>query len=588
LKLKRIGVLAAVVAAGALALSGCSAGSGDTSEIVKGTSITVATNSGLSSYNDNSGTGNSVYNGNITYMTNQWFNYYDNTPKLVNNTKFGTETLVKKSPQTVKYTINSDVKWSDGTPVTAADLLLDWASSISKYNDPKGINFTSAAAGGGLDLASATPKISSDGQSLTLVYSKPFVDWVNALPSAPLAAHAVYEEAFPGTKAAAANKAVIKAIDTNDTATLKKLAKTWGTAFDFTSTPSDKKLYLSDGPYIISSVVKNASISLVPNKGYTWGPLPKISKFTFRVIQDPTAQVQALQNGEVSLIYGQGDADTASALKQLQGVTTTTTPSSTYEHVDLTFNNGGPFDPATYGGDASKALLVRQAFLKALPRQEIVDKLIHPIAPNEKLDNSLTLLPGAAGYDASVAANVSSDYATVDIAAAKADLAKAGVSTISVKFLYGKSNTRRAQEFALIQSSEAQAGITVVDDGDDNWPSLLGNKSYDAILFAWQFTSLAVTGGQSQFSTGGGNNFNGYSNKTVDADYKQLQSEYSQPAQLKLLADVDKQAWGDAYSATIFQFPDINAWSSDIQNVSDNPLSPAIFWNFWDWSIKKK
>jgi peptide/nickel transport system substrate-binding protein len=588
LKLKRIGVLAAVVAAGALALSGCSAGAGDTSEIVKGTAITVATNSGLSSYNSNSGTGDSVYNGNVTYMTNQWFNYYDNTPKLVNNTKFGTETLVKKSPLTVKYTINSGVKWSDGTPVTAADLLLDWAANISKYNDPKGVNFTSAAAGGGLDLASAVPKISSDGQTMTLVYSKPFVDWETALPSAPLAAHAVYEEAFPGTKPDAANKDVIKAIQDGNTATLKKLAKSWGTAFDFTATPSDKLLYLSDGPYIISSVVKNASISLIPNKGYNWGPQPKIAKFTFRVIQDPTAQVQALQNGEVSLIYGQGDADTAAALKQLQGVTTTTTPSSTYEHVDLTVNNGGPFDPATYGGDASKALLVREAFLKALPRQEIVDKLIKPIQPDAKLDQSQTLLPGAAGYDTSVAANGSSDYTTVDIAAAKADLAKAGVSTISVKFLYGKSNTRRAQEFALIQSSEAQAGITVVDDGNDDWPSLLGNKSYDAILFAWQFTSLAVTGNQATLQTGGGNNFNGYSNKTVDADYKQLQSEYSQPAQLKLLADVDKQVWSDAYGATLFQFPDINAWSSNIQNVSDNPLSPAIFWNFFDWSIKKK
>jgi peptide/nickel transport system substrate-binding protein len=153
LKLKRIGIAAAVVAAGALVLSGCSAGSGDTSEIVKGTSITVATNSGLTSYNSNSGTGDSTYNGNITYMTNSWFNYYNNVPKLVNNTKFGTETMVKKSPLTIKYTINSGVKWSDGVKVTAADLLLDWASSISKYNNAKGVNFTSAAAGGGLDLA---------------------------------------------------------------------------------------------------------------------------------------------------------------------------------------------------------------------------------------------------------------------------------------------------------------------------------------------------------------------------------------------------------------------------------------------------
>jgi peptide/nickel transport system substrate-binding protein len=586
LKLKRIGVVAAVVAAGALALSGCSAGSGDSSEIVKGTSITVATNSGLTSYNDNSGTGNSVYNGNVTYMTSAFFNYYDNTPKLVNNTKFGTETLVKKSPQTVKYTINSGVKWSDGTPVTATDLLLDWAANITKYNNPKGVNFTSAGAGSGLDLATKAT-VSSDGQSLTLVYSKPYVDWQVALPSAPLAAHAVYEVAYPGTKPAAADKAVLKAINSNDTSVLTKLAKAWGSAFDFTSTPSNKLLYLSDGPYIISSVVKNASISLVPNKTYAWGPEPKISKLTFRVIQDPTAQVQALQNGEVSLIYGQGDADTAASLKQLSGVTTTTTPSSTYEHVDLTENNGGPFDPATYGGDASKALDVREAFMKALPRQEIVDKLIKPIQPDAKLDDSLTILPGAAGYAASVADNGSSAYDTVDIAAAKADLAKAGVSTISVKFLYGKSNTRRAQEFALIQASEAQAGITVVDDGNDDWPDLLGNKSYDAILFAWQYTTLAVTSGQSQWSTGGGSNFNGFSNSTVDSDYKTLTSTYDQAAQLKLLANVDKEAWADASSATLFQFPDINAWSSNIQNVSDNPLSPAIFWNFFDWTIKK-
>jgi peptide/nickel transport system substrate-binding protein len=586
LKLKHIGIVVAVVAAGTLALSGCSAGPGDTSEIVKGTSITVATNQGLSSYNGNSSTGDSSYNNNVTYMTNAWFNYYDDTPKEVNNPKFGTETLVKKSPQTIKYTINPGVKWSDGTPVTAADLLLDWASSITKYNDPKGVNFTSANAGTGLDLATKAT-VSSDGQSMTLVYSQPYVDWQNALPTTPLAAHAVYEAAYPGTKPAVASKAVTKAIEGNDTAVLAKLAKTWSTAFDFTSTPSNKLLYLSDGPYIISNVAKNASISLVPNKSYNWGPEPKISKFTFRVIQDPTAQVQALQNGEVSVIYGQGDADTASALKQLSGVTTSVTASSSYEHVDLTENNGGPFDPATYGGDASKALLVRQAFMKALPRQEIIDKLIKPIQPDAKLDDSLTILPGAAGYNESVDDNGSSAYRTVDIAAAKADLAKAGVSSISVKFLYGKSNTRRAEEFALIQASEKQAGINVIDDGDDNWGDLLGNKSYDAVLFAWQFTSLAVTGAQSQWQTGGGNNLNGFSNKSVDADYQSLQSEYSQPAQLKLLANVDKEGWSDASSATLFQFPDISAWSSKIQNVSDSPLSPQIFWNFFDWTIKK-
>jgi peptide/nickel transport system substrate-binding protein len=586
LKLKRIGVVAAVVAAGALALSGCSAGSGDTSEIVKGTSITVAQNQGLSSVNSNSANGNTTYNGNITYMTNSWFYYYDNTPKIVLNKSFGTETLVKKSPQTVKYTINSDVKWSDGQPVTAADLLLNYESGLTKYNDPKGANFTAAAFGLGIDGSKAS--ISKDGQSLTVVYKAPFVDYKLALSTTMLPAHVVYKLAFPGTTTKAANGDLIKAFQSGDSAAIKKIAKVWSSSYDFTSTPSNKSLLLSDGPYKIASIEKNASISLVPNTTYNWGPKPKIAKFTFRVIADPTAQVQALQNGEVSVIYGQADADTTSALKALSNVTTTTSPSATYEHVDLTFNNGGPFDPATYGGDATKALEVRQAFLKLIPRQDIVDKLVHPIAPNLKLDDSNVFLPGQEGYDAAVAANGSADYAKVDLAGAKALLAKAGNPTVNVKFLYGKSNTRRAQEFALIQASEAQAGIKVIDDGDDNWGSLLGNKSYDAVLFAFQSTSLGVTAFQAIFGTGGGSNYNGYSNATVDKDFAKLSADFDTSDQVKLLADVDKHAWADAADATIFQFPDVNGWSSNIQHVSDNPLSPAIFWNYFNWTIKKK
>jgi len=196
-------------------------------------------------------------------------------------------------------------------------------------------------------------------------------------------------------------------------------------------------------------------------------------------------------------------------------------------------------------------------------------------------------LPGAAGYDTSVAANGSSDYSKVDIDAAKALLVKAGSPKVTVRFMYGKSNTRRAAEFALIQASEAQAGITVQDFGNDNWGSLLGNKSYDAVLFAFQDVSLGVTGFQSIFGTGGGSNYNAYSSKAVDADFTKLSGEFDPAVQRTLLADVDKHVWADAASVTIFQFPDVNGWSDKIQNVSDNPLSPAIFWNYLDWTIKK-
>ncbi|GAA4179629.1 ABC transporter family substrate-binding protein [Gryllotalpicola koreensis] len=596
MKIKRIGVgLAAVAATAALALTGCSGTSNNSSgdEINKSQALTIAQNGPFNAYNSNTGNDYTTYNSNVTYMTWSSFNYYDNTPKLVKNTKFGTYKVLSEDPLTVKYTVNKGVKWSDGTAVNAADLLLQWASMTTKYNDEKGqVNFTSVSAGSVPLDESAPPTVSDDDRSITFKYATPFVDWEQLAFNPGVSAHGTYNVAFPDKKlsGAAANKAVIDAVENNDTTTLAALAKVWATGYEFSGDlPTDKNLYLSDGPYVITALKKDQYVTLERNKNYTWGPIPKVDKLTIRFIQDPTAEVQALQNGEVSIIQGQADADTVASLKDLKGVTTKTENGSTYEHVDLTFNNKGPFDPATYGGDANKAQLVREAFLHALPRQQIIDNLIKPINPDSKVMNSQTFLPGTPGYTASVANNGSAQYADggtdAGIAKAKDLLKQAGVTTpVNVRFLYGKSNTRRAQEYALIKAAGAKAGFNVIDDGDDNWSSILGNGSYDAALFAWQYSSLAVTGSQAAIQTGGGNNFSGYSNKTVDAAWTKVASSFDKSDQTAGLKTIDKEMWNDAYGATIFQFPDVVAYASNVKNVSYSPLSPNQFWNFWEWT----
>ncbi len=127
-------------------------------------------------------------------------------------------------------------------------------------------------------------------------------------------------------------------------------------------------------------------------------------------------------------------------------------------------NNGGPFDPAAYGGDEATALAVRQAFLKTIPRQEIVDRLIVPLNPNATVRNSFTQVPGSAGYDAIAATNGLSAYDEVDIAGAQALLEEAGVTTpVQVRFHYAANNPRRASEYELIRDSAAQAGFEVLD-----------------------------------------------------------------------------------------------------------------------------
>ena len=593
MKIRGWTALAAVVAASALVLAGCSAGGG--SEVVSGTSVGAAQNGAMTSMNALTATGYSTYNSNISYMFQSTFNYYDSSPKLVKNTQFGSYKVVSKDPLTIKYTINDGVKWSDGTPVNASDMLLAWASSITKNN--KGtVNFGSINAGSGTDLITKTPKFSDNDRSMTVIYDQPYVDWEPLTALNPnLPAHIVWEEAGIDKKTGTdAQKALVKAIQDNNSADLAKVAKAWNHNWNFTSTPTDKKLLVVDGPYKVTKLTKQY-VTLEANPDYTWGPKPKVAKITVRFIPDQTAQVQALQNGEISVLYGQATADTVKALQGLKGVDTTTSATATFEHVDLTFNNGGPFDPKTYGGDAAKALAVRQAFFKVVPRQEMLDRLIKPLSSTAKLDDSSLFIPGQPGYDKAAANNGSSEYQKVDVDAAKALLAQAGVTApITVRFAYANDNPRRQGEFQLIQASAKAAGFDVTDVGkptdqffDPEVGIGSGKYDYDATVFAYQLTSSTVTQSEANTTTGNAYNYQGYSNPKVDALWKQAKVATSGDAAVPLQQEIDAYLWKDASTLTLFQLPDVSAWSSKLANVKDAPYSPNIFWNFFDWKLSK-
>ena len=183
---------------------------------------------------------------------------------------------------------------------------------------------------------------------------------------------------------AEAKQALIDAFQNDDAAALKPISEFWNTGFDATSLPDDPGLYLSAGPYVLTSYDELSQMTFEINPDYDWGPKPKVATIVYRIIGDPTAAVQAMENEEIDIIQPQATADILTQLEALadRGVEVETGDDGTYEHVDLVFDNGGPFDPATYGGDEETALAVRQAFLKTIPRQEIVDRLIVPLNPD--------------------------------------------------------------------------------------------------------------------------------------------------------------------------------------------------------------
>lgn len=606
MKIRRIGALGAIVATSALVLSACATPQG--SEIVEDTSVSVGWNQPFYSQNNLTSIGNATTNANVLYLTNPYFNYYDGDLEIQPIESVGTYEVVSEDPFTVKYTIADDLTWSDGVPVTAADLILAWGAQNDKFdtieaelddegnivNQDEGVYFDSSS--NGVNLITQNPEISDDDKSVTFVYDEPRADWEVTLWISPIAAHALASVALgvevgEGDDAGAEGKQrVVDAFLNNVTEDLAPMSKSWNNDFNFTSLPDNPLLYLAYGPYVMTDYVENQYLTITARDDVEWEPAPKVESVTIRYSEDPLASVTALQNGEVDLIQPQSSVDVIETLEGIDGIEYTTQEEGTYEHVDVIFNNGGPFDPAAYGGDEDTARLVRQAFLLTVPREEILDKLILPLNPDATLRNSHTVVPGAPTYDDVVAGNGSDFYTGTDEenrAKAKDLLAEAGVTTpVDVRFLYGASNVRRANEYELIKAAGEEVGFNVIDEGDDNWGSrLTSTDTYDASLFGWQSTSTFALNAEANFVTGGINNFGGYSSDEMDELWATLSTNIDPEVEKDLIIEIEAMLNEEGFSIPIFQFPGVTAWRSALEGVSFIPLSPTIFWNFWEWEI---
>jgi len=610
LKITRKAATAAVASLSLLALAACSSGNGDSTDdnagINQSTAVNVAWESPLTSLNtDEFNVGNATQNAVVTYLTNSQFNYYEPDLTLHKDTSFGKYEKVSADPLVVKYTISKDATWSDGTPVTATDSLLEWAATSGHLNtiegkfDEESNDLTDYKAGvffngvtPGAALVTKTPEVSDDNKSITFTYDKPFGDWELEFQGPVVPAHVVATHTLGITDPTKANEALAKAITDNDVEKLKPIAEFWNHGFNISKFPDDKSLVVSDGPYIISDFVDGQYLTVKRNDKYKGSRTTGPDTFTYRYIDDPMGQVQALQNGEVDIVGPQASADVLTALNDLGTVNVQNADEGTYEHVDLQFTNKGPFDPATYGGDAAKALAVRKAFLTALPRQAIIDNLIKPLNPKAEVRNSFQVLPSAPNYDEVVKNNGSDEYPNAgDPAKAKSILAAAGVTgPINVRLVFNGDNPRRVNEFDLIKNAEAAVGFTMVDASAPaaKWVNKIntGQADYDASLFGWQSTSTAVTAGEPTYRTGGSQNKSGYTNAKVDALYDQLSTELDSKKQTELLYKIEQQLNADAFGTTIFQFPGIHAWSKKLTGPDPLSLSPTIMYGFWNWKIE--
>ena len=589
----RISKAVGVAAAAALALSACAGNSGGSTPTTaaaaskSGGSATVVEVNAFNTFNPNTADGNTDINSKISYATHSGFFYIDNKLNVVRNEKFGKMEKTSDNPLTVKYTINEGVKWSDGTPVTAADLVLQWAAFSGYYDDADteaktGTSYFSYAGDPTGIALTDFPELGEDGRSMTLKYSQPFADWEIAIggPGVDIPAHVLAKKA--GLADAKAFVDLVKGMPRGDAkapqpanAQLQAMAEMWNTGFDSKTLPADPNLYLSNGPYIVKGVNQDQSLTMVKNKDYNWGPEAKLDEITVRYIGSAPAQVQALKNGEADIIAPQASADTVEQLKALesQGVTVEVGNQLSYDHIDLNFS----------GVFAEKS--VREAFMKSVPRKDIVDKIVKKLDPEAKPLDSQLFVPDQALYTESVKDNGSSAYQDVDIEGAKKLLNGA---TPEVRIMYNKDNPNRADMFALISESAAKAGFKIVDGGlgKSDWGKALGDGSYDATIFGWINSGVGVSGVPQIFKSGNDSNFNQFSDPEADKLMEELIVTTDKGKQDALIKQIDQKIWASAYGLPLFQAVGVDAYSDRITGVKYMPNQTGVWWNFWEWAQK--
>ncbi|MFJ7750627.1 ABC transporter family substrate-binding protein [Arthrobacter sp. NPDC097144] len=581
MRTKRTATLAAL-SVGALFLGACgSAGGGDTADAETtedanlASSISVAISQAPDFYNGSTSKSNSVYNTYVDNLVHSNFSEY--SPEgVIRNEEFGTFEKVSDDPLTVKYTIDEDAKWSDGTPIDFDDVLLNWAAISGKVVEGEAEIFE-PSSNNGFEYVSM-PEGEAGAKEFTYVYEQPYADWENLMIGSLMPAHVAAEQG--GLSVDNDGEALIKAIQDNNIAALKPVAEFWNTGWGYAEgLPSlpDAALIPSSGPYKLDNAA-GGNLTLTKNENY-WGEERQgaTESIIFKTIDD-TEAVQALQNGDVDVIEPSGPTgDTKDQIEAIgDSVTMVTDTGMTFSHIDLDQSENGVF----------KDLKVRQAFSKCVPRQDIVDKFVKPVAPDATVLNLREYQQSQPEYDEILeGAPTASEYDEVDIEGAKSLMAEAGkTQPVDVRVLFSSASQVRADMTALIKDSCDKAGFNIIATPDKDWTKKLDELgSWDAALFGWAGSGL-VASGQSIYDSEGVQNYGKFKSEKVDELWDQIAATTDPEKVDGLKTQLEEELAKDVYNVVLFANADIVAYNSTMEEVVYNPTQSGVTWNAYKWT----
>lgn len=449
-------------------------------------------------------------------------------------------------PVTVTYRIRPEARWSDGTPITAADFKATWHEVMT------GSDVVSRA--GYEAIANVNDK---DPGVAIVTFARPFAGWRDLFSA--------YGGLLP--------KHILEK---------GPRSATMANGYKF-----------SGGPYQIESWRKGEDLTLVPNPRW-WGPKPKITKVVFRFLPDTPSEIKAFSTKQVRMIFPPPDAGLASVAR---ATGTSVAQGSGNQFEALIFNTTKP--PLDDRG-------VRQAVAYAIDRESIVANLVAPMQPTATRRTatpmqSLTLRPsGAKSSDVGPFARYTHDLKAVGRLMTTAGWTmRDGFwhkgdqrATLTISTTAGEPTRAKVEELLRSQLREAGFELTVENAPPQVVGGEWGPTGRFSIILIGQVSSpdpsrceLVCSEYIPSPTNDEGGNWARLQSPAVDAIWHSVDTELDAHRRAALVGR-GEEALADAVAVLpLYQRPSTLLWNSVVKGPVAVNATLGPFWNLHEWSI---
>lgn len=439
---------------------------------------------------------------------------------------------------TYTYKLRKDVKFSDGTQLTGADVIFTMKAIKNLYADD-------AAQRNYYESVEKVELLNNDPFTVVFKMNKLYWRALYSLGSIPICPKHILDPEGLTDK--------YSWDETKDYAAAEKnpSMKKFGDFLNSQEVSREPKYVLGSGPYKLEKWETGQAITLVRDKNY-WGTASIIpvylDKIVFKIIQDNAASVVAAKNKEVDMMYVISPQDFYKNLDNPgQYDLVKVTPSEpVYSYIGWNMNNPLFSDKK-----------VRMALSLLIDRKTIIDKVLY---------GDGTPIQSHVFYKDKKYLNADLPEIPFDPEKAKQLLAEAGWTDsdgngvldkmidgkkVDFKFTFlNNNNPVRRQTLLVIIDALKKAGIQA-ELQDLEWSVYLDKTKkheFDATIAAWQLTVAPPDPFQiwhSSQSKGEGSNYVSFINKESDALLEAYRLEFDESKRIELLKKWQKLVYDE-------------------------------------------